>query len=96
MKYLYALEKYWEPLYRLEPPQFFPHLPPLLHAVRMVYTTSRYYNSTGNVTAILVKVSNQIIKKCRDYLDCDGTKTVWNQLKAVVLSKIKVIIMLIN
>ncbi|XP_019756852.1 dynein axonemal heavy chain 8 [Dendroctonus ponderosae] len=89
LKYLYSMEKYWEPFYRLEPPQLVTHIPPLLHAIRMVFTTSRYYNSTGNVTAILVKVSNQIIKKCRDYLDCEGTRTVWNQPKAVVLDKIK-------
>ncbi|XP_076264177.1 dynein axonemal heavy chain 5-like [Rhynchophorus ferrugineus] len=89
LKYLYSMEKYWEPLYRLDPPQLVSHIPTLLHAVRLVFTTSRYYNSTANVTAILVKVSNQIIKKCRDYLDCDGTKTVWNQLKKVVLDKIK-------
>ncbi|XP_030752815.1 dynein heavy chain 8, axonemal [Sitophilus oryzae] len=89
LKYLYSMEKYWEPLYRLDPPQIVPHIPPLLYAVRMVFTTSRYYNSTANITAILVKISNQIIKKCRDYLDCEGTKTVWNQLKIVVLDKIK-------
>ncbi|KAL1516507.1 hypothetical protein ABEB36_000416 [Hypothenemus hampei] len=89
LKYLYSMEKYWEPLYRLDPSQLFPHIPPLLHAVRMVFTTSRYYNSTANVTAILVKVSNQIIKRCRDYLDCDGTKTVWNQPRQIVLDKIK-------
>ncbi|CAG9764101.1 unnamed protein product [Ceutorhynchus assimilis] len=90
LKYLYSMEKYWEPLYRLEPPELMPHIPPVLQAIRMVFTTSRYYNSTGHVTAILVKVSNQIIKKCRDYLDCEGTKTVWNQPKAVILEKIKI------
>ncbi|XP_050311595.1 dynein axonemal heavy chain 8 [Anthonomus grandis grandis] len=89
IKYLYSMEKYWEPFYRLEPPEIINHIPPLLNAVRLVFTTSRYYNSTGNVTAILVKVSNQIIKKCRDYLNCEGTTTVWNQPKKVVLDKIK-------
>lgn len=84
------MENYWEPFYRLDPPELVAHIPPLLHAIRMVFTTSRYYNSTGHVTAILVKVSNQIIKKCRDYLDSEGTKTVWNQLKSIVLEKIKV------
>nr|CAI5817756.1 unnamed protein product [Callosobruchus analis] len=90
VKYLYSLEKYWEPFYRLDPPDLAKHLPPLLYAVRMVFTTSRYYNSTGNITALLVKVSNQMIKKCRDYLDCNGTKTIWNQPKQLVLEKIKV------
>lgn len=84
------MEQYWEPFYRLEPPQLPQYVQPLLHAVRMVHTTSRYYNSTANVTALLVKVSNQIILKCRNYLNCYGTKTVWNQPKQSVLNKIKV------
>ncbi|KAJ8938536.1 hypothetical protein NQ318_016906 [Aromia moschata] len=90
VKYLYSMEKYWEPFYRLDPPQLYHHIPPLLHAIRMVFTTSRYYNSTANITAILVKISNQIIIRCRSYLNSNGTKTVWNQLKKVVLDKIKV------
>lgn len=93
VKYLYSMEKYWEPFYRLEPPQLSQYVQPLLHAVRMVFTTSRYYNSTANVTALLVKVSNQIIIKCRNYLNCNGTKTVWNQPKKVVMEKVKVIIL---
>ncbi|XP_060520516.1 dynein axonemal heavy chain 8 isoform X2 [Cylas formicarius] len=89
LKYLYSMEKYWQPLYRLEPPQLMQHVPPLLHGIRLAFTTSRYYNSTSNISALFVKVSNQIIKKCRDYLNCDGTKTVWNQPKCEVLDKIK-------
>ncbi|KAJ8919736.1 hypothetical protein NQ315_006264 [Exocentrus adspersus] len=89
VKYLYSMEKYWEPFYRLEPPQLPEYVQPLLHAVRMVFTTSRYYNSTANVTALLVKVSNQIIIKCRNYLNCNGAKTVWNQPKQFVMDKIK-------
>lgn len=85
------MEKYWEPFYRLEPPDLAPHLPSLLYAIRMAFTTSRYYNNTANVTALLVKVSNQMIIKCRNYLNCNGTKTVWNQPKQQVLDKIKVI-----
>lgn len=90
MRYLYALEKFCNPLYRCEATELLQHIPPLLHAIRMTYTTSRYYNNTANVTALLVKVSNQMINVCRSYLNCGGTKTVWNQKKKVVLEKIKV------
>ncbi|XP_044272703.1 dynein axonemal heavy chain 8 [Tribolium madens] len=90
MRYLYALEKFCNPLYRCEATELLQHIPPLLHAIRMTYTTSRYYNNTANVTALLVKVSNQMINVCRSYLNCNGTKTVWNQKKKVVLEKIKV------
>lgn len=90
MRYLYALEKFCNPLYRCEATELLQHIPPLLHAIRMTYTTSRYYNNTANVTALLVKVSNQMINVCRAYLNCNGTKTVWNQKKTIVLEKIKV------
>lgn len=90
MKYLYSMEKYFEPFYRLDPPDLPIHLPALLHTIRMAFTTSRYYNNTSNISALLVKVSNQIIIKCRKYLNCDSTKTIWNQPKKVVLQKIQV------
>lgn len=91
IKYLYALEKYCEPLYKYDPTIIPDYIPSLLYAIRMVFTTSRYYNTTENVTAILVKVSNQMINVCRKYLNCNKTKTVWTQPKQVVLDKIKVI-----
>lgn len=90
VKYLYALEKYLEPLYRCDPTIIPQHIPSLLYAIRMIFTTSRYYNNTASVTAILVKVSNQMIIACRNYLNCNGTKTVWQQPKKDVLAKIKV------
>lgn len=84
------MEKYFHPFYRLYPPDLPIHLPSLLHAIRMAFTTSRYYNNTSNISALLVKVSNQIIVKCRNYLNCESTKTIWNQPKKIVLEKIKV------
>lgn len=90
IKYLYALEKYCEPLYRLDPSKISDHLGSLLYTIRMIFTTSRYYNNTASVTAILVKVTNQMIQSCRKYLNCDGTKTVWEQPRVEVLQKINV------
>ncbi|KAF5272454.1 hypothetical protein FQR65_LT04922 [Abscondita terminalis] len=90
VKYLHALEKYCQPLYRVDPTQMPQHLPKLLEAVRMVCTTSRYYNNTSSITAIMVKVSNQMVIMCKNYLTCQGTETVWSQKKQVVLDKIKV------
>ncbi|KAK9891393.1 hypothetical protein WA026_014634 [Henosepilachna vigintioctopunctata] len=89
VKYLYSLESFCSPLYHLDPEEIPPHIPALLRAVRMIFNTSRYYNNTCNVTAILVKVSNQIINVSRKYLNCNGTKTVWNQPKKEVLSKVQ-------
>ncbi|KAK5645861.1 hypothetical protein RI129_004325 [Pyrocoelia pectoralis] len=89
VRYLFSLEKFCEPLYRCDPTKIPDHLPGLLNAVRMVCTTSRYYNNTASVTAMLVKVSNQMIIRCRSYINCNGTKTIWNQKKVAILHKIK-------
>ncbi|KAF2888607.1 hypothetical protein ILUMI_17566 [Ignelater luminosus] len=90
VKFLYALEKYYEPLYRYDPTKIPEYIPSLLYTIRMVFTTSRYYNNTASVTAILVKVSNQMINMSRSYINCNGTKTIWVQPKKDVLHKIKV------
>lgn len=65
-------------------------LPSLLYAIRMVFTTSRYYNTTEKVTALLIKVTNQIVKSCINYINENGTKTVWVQKKGDVIKKIEV------
>ncbi|KAK4886462.1 hypothetical protein RN001_002733 [Aquatica leii] len=90
LKYLYSLEKYCEPLYRCDPTKIPNHLPGLLHAIRMVCTTSRYYNNTASITAILVKVSNQMIIMCRNYINCNNKQTIWVQRKMEVIRKIGV------
>ncbi|XP_068084800.1 dynein axonemal heavy chain 8 [Anabrus simplex] len=90
VKYLYALEKYCEPLYRCDPHAMGKFIPSLMYVIRMVYATSRYYNTTERVTALLVKVSNQMINACRAYLTENGTKTVWMQAKSAVINKIEV------
>ncbi|XP_031342975.1 dynein heavy chain 8, axonemal-like [Photinus pyralis] len=90
VKYLYTLETYYEPLYRCDPTKIPAHLAGLLNAIRLIYTTSRYYNNTSSITAILVKISNQIIIMCRNYINCNGTKTIWVQKKTDVIDKIKV------
>ncbi|XP_044745141.1 dynein axonemal heavy chain 8-like [Coccinella septempunctata] len=89
VRYLYAFESFCEPLYRCDPLEIPSHIPSLLYAVRMIFTTSRYFNKMSNVTAILTKISNQLIIVCRSYLNCKGKKTVWNQPKQIVLTKIR-------
>ncbi|XP_061708954.1 dynein axonemal heavy chain 8 [Cydia pomonella] len=87
VKYLYALEKYCEPLYRCDPHTMEQYIPGLLYTVRMVYATSRYYNTTKQISTLLVKVTNQILNMCMDYLTNNGRKTIWNQDKLNFNSK---------
>jgi hypothetical protein len=76
VKYLYSLEKQCVPLYRLEPSKMTVHIPKLMHTIHMIYTTSRYYNTTERITILLSKVAksalvlqfisgNQLVKRHR-------------------------------
>ncbi|XP_041975311.1 dynein axonemal heavy chain 8 [Aricia agestis] len=89
VKYLYALEKYCEPLYRCDPVTLQQFIPGLLYTIRMVYATSRYYNTTKQISTLLVKVTNQILNMCMVYLTNDGKKTIWNQDKIRFIHKAK-------
>lgn len=57
VKYLYALEKFTQPLYRLNPTKVGDYVPALMYAIRMIYATSRFFNTRRMVTAIYVKVN---------------------------------------
>lgn len=56
VKYLYGLEKFTQPLYRLDPTKIGDYLPALMYAIRMIYATSRFFNTRKMVTAVYVKV----------------------------------------
>ncbi|RVE46462.1 hypothetical protein evm_008872 [Chilo suppressalis] len=89
VKYLYALEKYCEPLYRCDPLTMQQYIPGLLYTVRMIFATSRYYNTTKQISTLLVKVTNQILNMCMDYMTNNGKKTIWNQDKLNFIKKAK-------
>ncbi|CAD1473088.1 unnamed protein product [Heterotrigona itama] len=66
VKYLYALEKFTQPLYRLDPTKIGEYLPPLMYVIRMIYATSRFFNTRRMVTAVFVK---DCIKLCEQYYE---------------------------
>lgn len=55
-KYLGALEKFIKPLYKLDPTEIGNYLPSLMYAIRMIYITSRFFNTRQMITAVFVKV----------------------------------------
>ncbi|OAD58895.1 Dynein heavy chain 8, axonemal [Eufriesea mexicana] len=82
VKYLYALEKFTQPLYRLDPTKMGEYLPPLMYVIRMIYATSRFFNTRRMVTAVFVKMTNQMILACKAYLTEDGKINLWNEAKS--------------
>ena len=64
-------------------------IPGLMNAIRMINTYSRYYNTSERMTALLVKVTNQMITACRAYITDSGDHKVWEQDREVVLKKLE-------
>ncbi len=63
-------------------------IPGLMNAIRMINSYSRYYNTSDRMTALFVKVTNQMITACRAHLTDSGYHKVWEQEVGVVLQKI--------
>ncbi|XP_044594901.1 dynein axonemal heavy chain 8 [Cotesia glomerata] len=89
VKYLYAIEKYTRPLYMLEPTKIGQHLPALMQSIRMVYTTSRFFNTQRMITALFVKITNQLIITCKSYITKNGTLDIWQEEKTSIILRMK-------
>lgn len=61
----------------------------LLQTVRLIYSVSRYYNTSERTSSLMIKITNQMIVACRDYVTNRGRETVWGQDRTVARSKLK-------
>jgi dynein heavy chain len=87
VKYLYTLERFCEPLYRSDPVGMQPSLPGLINAIKMIYSISRYYNTSERMTSLFVKITNQMITGCKEYIYEDGQK-LWEHERTRLLNKL--------
>lgn len=61
----------------------------LLQTVRLIYSVSRYYNTSERTSSLMIKITNQMIAACRDYVTKRGRETVWSQDRVVARSRLK-------
>lgn len=90
VRHLSMIERFWDPLYRSEPPEVAFNIPSLLTTIRSVYKTSHFYNTSERITGFLVKVTSQIIIACQNYLTYRRQRKIWDQDKLELLKRIDV------
>eukprot|EP00912_Choanoflagellata_sp_UC4_P002376 UC4_evm2s1496 len=78
VKYLYTLDACCEPLYRCNPIDMQPNLGELINSVRMIMEVSHYYNDPRQITALFIKITNQMITACKSYI-AEFEPNVWDQ-----------------
>jgi len=66
VKYLFTLERFIEPLYTGTPSVIVDTLPALMNSIKMIHTIARYYNTREKMTNLFQKITDQMIKNCRN------------------------------
>lgn len=75
LKFLLCLEEPCRALSLAHPQDIPGLLPPILNCIRMVWNTSRFYNTPDRITVLLRKLSNQIIMRCCAVIDLPAVFT---------------------
>ena len=52
-----------------------------MNAIKMIHTIARFYNTSDKMTGLFIKITNQMIKNCREKIIPQGTKIedVWKR-----------------
>lgn len=87
VKFVASLESFYEPLYR-NPEAIYRCFTNLLEALRSVYNTSQFFNTSNAVASLLIKCTNQITIVCKKYLIEQGS--IFDLDSKVMGKKIKV------
>lgn len=88
VRYLGSLESACKPLYACDPTAMAEHIPNLIKVISNIYQVSRYYNTSQRMTSLFIKVTNQMVTACNNYITENSKMTVWEQDVAKVQKKI--------
>jgi dynein heavy chain, axonemal len=92
VKFLSTLEKTLEPMYEGTPQDIIDGVAALMDNIRMMHTIARYYSTAERMTTLFVKITNQMITKCKEHIVPDVRKPekLWNLPKPELISKMQV------
>lgn len=90
VKYLSTLERFFEPLYGVNPSAIIDALPALMNALKMIHTIARYFSTTERMTKLFMKITNQMITTCKLAINGkDGADRIWEKGHTNILTKIE-------
>lgn len=87
-KFIQALEKNCHSLYLDDPVKMKTSILGLLQTVRLIHSISQFYNTSERTSALMVKITNQMIETCKEYINCRGQETIWSQDRTAVKEKL--------
>lgn len=87
VKYLNALDRCCGPLYKESPVAMMESVPNLMGVVGMIHSISPYYNTSERMTALCVKITNQMITACKEYI-YEKDNRLWKQDVATILKRL--------
>ncbi|CAG5978557.1 unnamed protein product [Menidia menidia] len=90
VKFLSTLEKVLHPLYNSDPFTMTKNVQNVISAIHMIHRVSLYYNTSEKISALLVKVTNQMVTACRSYITENGSCLIWNQDAEKLIEKMQV------
>ncbi|CAL6078446.1 Outer-arm_dynein gamma [Hexamita inflata] len=68
LKYLSTITDILQPLYSNQPGKLTLVIQDLMETIKMTHAMAKYYGSRDNMTTLMVKISNQMIKSCRIWI----------------------------
>ncbi|KAJ8973702.1 hypothetical protein NQ317_017904 [Molorchus minor] len=87
-KFIQALESKCHSLYLDDPVNMKKSLLGLLQTVRLIHSVSQFYNTSERTSALMVKITNQMIETCKEYITCRGHDSIWSQDRESVKEKL--------
>lgn len=68
LKYLTTITDILQPLYSNQPGKMTLVIMELIDTIKITHSMAKYYGSRDNMTTLMVKISNQMIKACRIWI----------------------------